>query len=264
MRKVIQTTKRFMKTCLALSFMLSLCAFSAHAEDAGKATIAVAANFTKTATDLEKKFEEKTGASIDLVFGSSGKLVAQIENKAPFDAFFSADAKRPTALETSKTAVAGTRFTYAIGQLVLWSPKEGYVDDKGEVLKKGKFAHVAIANPATAPYGAAAQKVLTGMGLWDSLQGKIVQGNNIGQTYQFVDSGNAELGFVALSQVTTPGKGISGSYWMIPSESYDGIVQQAIQLTENKVAADFLNYVKTDPEAIKIIESYGYGVPASK
>jgi molybdate transport system substrate-binding protein len=168
--------------------------------------------------------------------------------------------ERPRRLESEGVAVPGSRFTYAVGRLVLWSAKPGVVDPKGDVLRNGDFRKLAIANPTLAPYGAAARQLLLAMDLWDRLQGRLVVGQNIGQTHQFVASGNAELGLVALSQVEAPGRPLKGSHWIVPRRLYEPIQQQAVRLDESRAARRFMEFVR-GPEAARIIESYGYGVP---
>ena len=192
--------------------------------------VAVASNFTRAMTDLAHRFETNTGDKVNLVFGSTGKHYAQIINGAPFDAFFAADSKRPSRLEEQAYAVAGSRFTYATGKLILWSPKAGNVGPAAKVLTDGNFYYLAIANPKLAPYGRAAKEVLQSRGLWQAMQGKTVRGENIGQAFQFVKSGNAELGFIAYSQVKLPGQPVTGSYWLVPQELYTPIEQQAVLL----------------------------------
>ncbi len=225
--------------------------------------VAVAANFTKPMEEIAAAFEKSTGHSAKLSFGSSGKFVAQIENGAPFEVFLSADENNPLKLEQSGAAVAGSRFVYALGKLVLWSAKSGYVDDQGQILSKGGFQHLAIADPKLAPYGAAALEVLKSMGLQEKLQPLMVQGENIAQTLQFVSTGNAELGFVALSQVIENGKIANGSGWIVPSSQYAPIKQGAVLLSlgaENPAAKALLDYLKSAP-ALAIIEKYGYDLP---
>jgi len=222
--------------------------------------VAVASNFSDAIKSISQRFEEKTGHKVVLIFGSTGKHYAQIKNGAPFDVFFAADTKRPELLEQEGISRAGTRFTYAIGKLVLWSPKPGYVDTDGKLLGKGKFKHLAIANPKLAPYGKAAQQVLQARGLWSNFRGRMVRGENIGQTFQFVKSGNAELGFIASSQVIRPDSSIPGSIWKIPQSLYSPIKQQAVLLKNNTLAAEFLAFVK-DPAALEIIQGFGYGTP---
>lgn len=222
--------------------------------------VAVASNFADAITEIARRFERQSGRKVVLSFGSTGKHYAQIKNGAPFDLFLSADAQRPKLLETDGAGVAGTRFTYAIGRVVLWSPAGGLVDGAGAVLRSGGFDHLAIANPRLAPYGAASQQVLEALGLWDELQSRIVRGENIGQTLQFVRSGSAELGFVALSQITRPGRTPRGSYWEPPQSLYTPIEQQAVLLKDSAPARAFVDYLRGD-EAAKIIRGYGYRLP---
>jgi molybdate transport system substrate-binding protein len=195
-----------------------------------------------------------------LSFGSTGKLYAQIKNGAPFALFFSADAERPQLLEQEGLAVPGCRFTYAIGKLVLWSPRPGYVDAEGDVLGRGDFRYLAMANADLAPYGRAAQQVLVARGLDAGLRNRIVRGEDISQTLQFVRSGNADLGFVAWSQVMRPGRPVEGSYWEVPQALYTPIEQQVVLLKEGETARAFLDFVRSS-EAVDLIRSYGYGTP---
>lgn len=222
--------------------------------------VAVASNFTHAMQDIKQQFEQQSGHEIDLIFGSTGKIYAQIINGAPFDAFFAADVTRPERLEQEKRIQPGSRFSYAIGQVVLWSPDNTLVDDKAEVLQSGQFRHLAIANPKLAPYGKAAQQVLQVKGVWKKWQDKIVRGENIGQTFQFVKSGNAELGFVALSQLKSAAAGNNGSTWVAPAELYDPIEQQAVQLTDKAAVTALMDFVKSDA-ARQIIHHYGYNTP---
>ncbi len=224
--------------------------------------VAVAANFTKPMTDIAEAFEKTTGHSAKLSFGSSGKFVAQIENGAPFEVFLSADDKAPAKLEQSGFAVANSHFTYAIGKLVLWSATANLVDAQGEILSKGGFKHIALADPKLAPYGAAALEVLKNKNLLNKLQPLFVQGENIAQTYQFVSTGNAELGFVALSQVIDNGKISSGSAWQIPENLYTPLHQEAVLLKkgeDNPAASALMQFLKS-PEAKAIISKYGYSL----
>ena len=207
-----------------------------------------------------KQFEASTNHKVKLIFGSTGKHYAQIRNGAPFDAYFAADARRPVLLEQEELALPGTRFTYAIGKVILWSPMAAYVDAQANVLKQGGFRHLAIANPKLAPYGRAAQQILQARGLWDSMQGSMVRGENIGQTFQFVKSGNAELGFVAYAQVKRPGHPVEGSWWEVPQALYTPIEQQAVLLKEGEAARAFMSFIQGDA-ALEIIQGYGYGVP---
>lgn len=219
--------------------------------------VAVASNFSETMKALVDGFEANTDHEVTLIIGSTGKQYAQIINGAPFDLFFAADMERPKLLEREGLALPDTRFTYAVGKLVLWSPKTDYVDPEGSVLKRGDFRFLAIANPKLAPYGKAAQEALEELGLWDGLTGKIVRGENITQAYQFVKSGNAELGFVAYSQVISPNRPTEGSHWEVSQALYTPIEQQAVLLKDSPTARAFLSYIQSN-EALKIIREYGY------
>jgi molybdate transport system substrate-binding protein len=225
---------------------------------AAETNVAVAANFTAAAKDIAAAFKQKTGHDAVLSFGSSGQFFTQIKQDAPFQVFLSADDERPKKLAEEGLGVKDSVFTYAVGKLVLWSKNAGLV--KGEsTLKDGKFAKIAIANPKAAPYGAAAVETLKAANAYDALESKIVQGNNIGQTFQFVDSGNAELGFVALSQLA--GK-TEGSRWLVPQALYTPIRQDAVLLKKgesNEAAKAFLAFLK-GPEARAVIEKYGYAM----
>ena len=236
--------------CLALLISLT----PAHA---GQAHIAVAANFTATLNALVKQFEAGSEHRILISSGSTGKLYAQIKNGAPFDILLAADSERPQLLEQEKLAVPGSRFTYAAGRLVLWSLQAALVDQQGAALTQMRFKHLAIANPKTAPYGVAAREALEKMGLWQQVQPRLVQGEDIGQTFQFVASGNAELGLVALAQAKSAQQ---GAYWVVPPAYYQPIAQQAVLLEkarDNAAARDFLAFLKT-PAAGLIIERFGY------
>ncbi len=225
--------------------------------------VAVASNFTKPMTEIAAEFEKATGHSAKLSFGSSGKFVSQLENGAPFEVLLSADEKGPQKLEQAGLAVAGSHFTYALGKLVLWSATPDYVDDQGKILTIGGFKHLALADPKLAPYGAAAIEVLKGLNLQDKLSPLFVLGENIAQTYQFISTGNAELGFVALSQVIENGHCATGSCWIIPDDRHAPIRQDAVLLSkgaENPAAPALLDYLKSAP-ALAIIEKYGYALP---
>ncbi len=227
---------------------------------AAEVSVAVAANFTAPMQKIASAFEQDTGHKAVLSFGSTGKFYAQIKNGAPFQILLSADDETAARLESEGAAVSGTRFTYATGRLVLWSKQAGVVDDKGDVLHKGAFDHIAIADPKLAPYGAAALEVINKLGLVSELQPKFVQGENIGQAYQFVVTGNAALGFVALSQVTSDGKIREGSAWVVPANLHKPIRQDAIVLTpgkDNPAATALMAYLKGD-KAKSIILSFGY------
>lgn len=245
---------------IILAVSLVLLSAMAHAETT---LVAVAANFTKPMTEIAEAFEKASGHSAKLSFGSSGKFVAQLENGAPFEVFLSADDKSPLKLEQSGLAVAGSRFTYAIGKLLLWSGNPGLVDAQGQILSNGEFKHLALADPKLAPYGAAAEEVLQKLGLFEKLQPLFVQGENIAQTHQFISTGNAELGFIALSQVIENGKLGSGSGWIVPENLYHPILQDAVLLktgAANPAAQALLAFLKSPP-ALAIIEKYGYALP---
>lgn len=222
--------------------------------------VAVAANFTAPMKLIAAEFERETGHRAVLSFGATGKFYAQIVNGAPFDIFLSADDATPARLEKEGAVASGSRFTYATGELVLWSAQPELVDGQGEVLKKGDFKKIAIAAPKLAPYGAAAVETLTQLGLMDKLLPRLVQGESIGQTYSFVATGNAELGFVALSQVYEGGKIKSGSAWIVPDKLHSPIRQDAALLTrarDNKAAVALLTFLKTE-KAKAVIRSFGY------
>ena len=221
--------------------------------------LAVASNFSEPIKVIAMQYEKHTGHRLILVFGSTGKHYAQIINGAPFDIFLAADIRRPQLLEQQGIAIAGSRFTYARGRLVLWSLTADYVDIEGEVLAYGEYQRLAIANPKLAPYGKAAQQVLQSKGLWEVLQQRLVRGESIGQAYQFVRSGNAELGLIAYSQIKQPGHTNTGSYWLIPQALYQPIDQQAVLLKENEVARSFMSYLQTQ-EVKKIITKFGYDI----
>jgi molybdate transport system substrate-binding protein len=226
---------------------------------ADEVQVAVAANFTAPMQKIAPDFEKDTGHKIVAAYGATGKFYAQIKNGAPFEVLLTADDETPVKLEKEGAAVAGSHFTYAIGKLVLWSAKPGVIDDAGEVLKKGGFDHIALANPKLAPYGAAAIETMKALGTYDALQARIVTAENIGQAYQFISSGNAELGFVALSQVLKDGK-IEGSAWIVPAKYYTQIRQDAVMLDKGRgkpAAEALLKYLKGD-KARAVIKSYGY------
>ena len=230
---------------------------------AGEVNAAVAANFTAPVEQIVALFQKETGHTVKLSFGSSGKFTAQIKEGAPFDVFLAADEKNPKLLEESGLAIANSRFVYALGKLVLWSAKPGYVDDKGAVLKNGSFNKLAYADPKLAPYGLAAKETLESLGLWNSVQSKLVTGESITQTYQFAATGNAELAFIALSQITKDGKVTEGSWWIVPSNLYNPIRQSAVQLSAAKnpaAAKAFLDFLKS-AKAVAIIRSFGYELP---
>ncbi len=243
--------------CSALLLCLS---FTASADEV---QVAVAANFTAPMQKIAEAFARDTGHRAVLAFGATGKFYAQINNGAPFDVLLAADEQTPQRLEDDGQGVAGSRFTYAIGSLVLWSAREGYVDPQGRVLTDGDFRHLALANPKTAPYGAAALQTLEKLGLRERLQPRFVQGENIAQTHQFVASGNAELGFIALSQVIEDGGIARGSAWRVPADQHQPIRQDALLLQRgehNPAARALLDYLRS-ASAVALIRAYGYEVP---
>ena len=253
---------RFLMKKRVIPFALSVLAAIASPAMAAEVHVAVAANFTAPVQAIAAEFEKDTGNKVIASFGATGQFYAQIRNGAPFEIFLAADDSTPAKLETEKAAVPGSRFTYATGKLALWSAKEGYVDDKGEVLKKNDYTHLSIANPKTAPYGLAATQVLAKLGLTQTVASKIVEGQNISQAYQFIASGNAELGFVALSQIYKDGKISGGSAWIVPGELHEPIKQDAVILEkgkDNPVAKQFVDYLK-GPKAAAVIKAYGYAL----
>lgn len=222
--------------------------------------IAVASNFVSTLRVLSSHFERAYHFRVKMIPGSTGKLYAQIRNGAPFDLFLAADVHRPRLLEESGTGVPGTRFTYAHGRLVLWSARKGYVDDHGEVLETGRYRHLAMANPRLAPYGNAARTTLEKLGLWSRVQARLVYGENVAQTYQFVAGGNAELGFVALSQLRRSGERDAGSHWVVPPSLYPPIRQQAVLIHDTPPARAFMSFLHNET-AQAIIRAHGYAIP---
>jgi molybdate transport system substrate-binding protein len=246
--------------CTLTAVTLMTVSIISHAETT---LVAVAANFTKPMNEIAIAFEQETGHVAKLSFGSSGKFVTQIENSAPFEVFLSADNESPAKLQKGGFAVAKSDFTYAIGTLVLWSASPNVVDEQGQVLNKGDFKHIALADPKLAPYGVAAIEVLKSKKLLEKLTPLFVQGENIAQTYQFVSTGNAELGFVALSQVIDDkGKISAGSAWLIPENLYAPLKQDAVLLSKgesNPAAVALLKFLKSK-SALAIIKKYGYGL----
>lgn len=248
---------RRVQACLIL---LALWSAAQAAEVQSVVRVAAAANFASPLKALAADFEKDTGHKMVLSAGATGKLYAQIKGGAPFDVFLAADDETPARLEKEGDAVAGSRFTYATGTLVLWSAQAGTVDARGEVLKSGNFKHLAIAAPKLAPYGAATIQTLTQLGLMDRLQARLVQGESIGQTYSFVASGNAELGFMALSQVYENGKITKGSGWIVPARLHSPLRQDAVMLVRgrgNPAASALLAFLKTE-KTRTVIRSFGY------
>lgn len=251
-----------MRPQLRLLSALVLTAFAQGAAWAAEANVAVAANFAEPIKAIAAVLEKTTGHTLKISTGASGAFVTQIKNGAPFDIFLSADNERPELLEKEGFAQAGTRFTYATGKLVLWSSKVGRADAQGEVLKAADLGKVAFANPKTAPYGAAAVQVMEKMGLTASLAPKLVQGESIGQTFNFVRTGNADVGFVAMSQVLEGGKLKDGSMWVIPQSNYGAIQQDAVILKRgaNNEAAHALAKLLQSSNIKELIRSYGYDI----
>lgn len=241
----------------------AICLALASPARADEVRVAVASNFTAPAKALSAAFEKSTGHKLQLSAGATGKLYAQIKAGAPFDVFLSADDATPTKLEQEGAAVAGSRFSYAIGKLVLWSAQPGLVDAQGAVLKTGSFKHLAIASPKLAPYGTAAEQALSKLGLLQALAARLVHGESIGQTYSFVASGNAELGFVALSQLVEQSRSGMGSSWVVPSDLYRALRQDAVLLRnghDKPAAKALLAFLKTEQTKM-LIRSFGYETP---
>ncbi|MCJ8204028.1 molybdate ABC transporter substrate-binding protein [Pseudomonas sp. RGM2987] len=234
--------------------------FSIGAVQAAEVQVAVAANFSAPIQAMAADFEKDTGHKLVAAYGATGQFYTQIKNGAPFEVFLAADDTTPARLESEGDAIKGSRFTYAVGSLALWSAKDNYVDDQGQVLKHDGFQHLSIANPKAAPYGLAATQVLDKLGLAAQVKNKLVEGQNITQAYQFISTGNAELGFVALSQIYKDGKLTSGSAWIVPAELHDPIKQDAVILDkgrDNPAAAALMDYLK-GPKAAAILQAYGY------
>ena len=247
-----------------LAFILSTAFVCARAK-AEEVTVAVAANFTAPMQKIAQAFEQDTGHKAKLVFGSTGKFYAQIKNGAPFAVLLSADDETPARLEKEGAAIAGTRFTYAVGRLALWSKNPALVDNKGQVLlsnttDKNNFKKLAIADPKLAPYGVAAMEVLMRMGVLSKVAPKLVQGDSIGQAFQFVMTENAELGLVALSQISMDGRISQGSAWVVPQSLYTPLKQDAVLLAlgkDNAAALTLMKYLQSE-RAQAIIRAYGY------
>ena len=258
MLRLPSTTRDVRNQWLHAVGLLAVAAWAPGQVAAEEIRIAVATNFSAAMNDLVERFELETEHTVLVSSGSTGSHYAQIKNGAPFEAFFAADAERPRLLEQEGVVIPGSRLLYATGRLVLWSPEPGYVDDRGRVLDTGNFRKLSIANPELAPYGAAARETLLARGLWERLVPRLVLGQDIGQAYAFVQTRNAELGFVALAQVRQPGKPIEGSYWIVPESLHRAIEQEAVLLRDVPAARAFFEFVK-GPAAREIIRAYGYG-----
>lgn len=244
-----------------LQHLLTLfaCACSV-ASQAAEVSVAVAANFAAPMAQIATAFEQDTGHKAVLSLGSTGKLYAQIRNGAPFHVFLSADQETPARLEQDQQVVPGSRFTYAVGRLVLWSRQSALVDERGEVLRQGRFERIAMADPRLAPYGAAAVQVMDRLNVRRALQGRLVQGENIATAFQWVHTGSATLGFVALSQVMVDGKIAQGSAWVVPTTMHTPLRQDAVALNAgqgNPAAAALLTYLKSE-RARSIMRAFGY------
>lgn len=222
--------------------------------NAGEVVVAVASNFTATLEQIARQFETSTDHEVTIVSGATGRHYAQIVNGAPYDVFLAADSETPARLAAQGFS-QGDPVTYAQGRLALWSHEADMVDGEGAVLRSSTFRNLAIANPRLAPYGQAAIEVLQGLGLYEDLESRLVMGENIAQTFQFVDTGNAQLGFVAYSQVLTNGQ--AGSWWLVPSTRHSPLTQDAVLLTDNPVAREFLQFITQDAAVAFILES-GY------
>lgn len=230
---------------------------------AGEVRVAVAANFSAPMVRIAALFEQESGHKVKVSLGSSGKFYAQIKSGAPFDVLLAADEEIPKRLEQEGLALPGSRFVYARGALVLWSAQAGYVDAQVAVLGRGMYGKIAIADPKLAPYGMAAKQTLEKLAMWNALQDKLLKGENITQAYQFVATENAELGFVALSQIMQDGKVSSGSWWRVPAEMHKPIRQGAVMLSSARDRAAtqaFLEFLKSD-KAKGVMHGYGYEAP---
>ena len=250
-----------MKSTLARGlFALSFAAFALSAR-ADEIQVAVAANFAGAAQKIAADFEHDTGHAVKLSFGATGKFYAQIVAGAPFDVLLAADQATPGKLVAEGKAVPATLHTYAIGRLVLWSADPGVVDGKGDVLKSDKWKHLSVADAKLAPYGQAAKETLAALKLTDAVKSRLVTGENIGQALQFVQTGNAELGFVALGQVQPPdGSRVPGSMWLVPDNLYAPIRQDAVVIAAtkaSKAATEFVDYLAGDKARV-VIKAYGY------
>ncbi|WP_151633557.1 molybdate ABC transporter substrate-binding protein [Noviherbaspirillum aerium] len=250
--------ENILQRTLPMFTALLLCSLSQAAE----VHVAVASNFSAPMKAIAAQFETDTGHKVMISSGATGKFYAQIRNGAPFELLLAADDEVPARLEAEGLGIAGSRFTYSIGKLVLWSARPGLVDSQGEVLKKAAFDKLSIANPRLAPYGAAAVEVMKSLNVYAAVEPKLVMGENIAQTYQFVHAGNAALGMVAMSQVYEDGKLRSGSAWIIPSQLYRPIRQDAVLLQKganNPAARELIRFLKAE-KARDVMRRHGYEV----
>ncbi len=222
--------------------------------------VAVAANFSGTMQAIAQAFEQESGHQVRIITGATGKFYAQVKHGAPFQVLLAADTQTPLLLEQEGFAVTGSRFTYAIGHLALWSQQAELVDAQGEVLRSTRFKRLALADPRLAPYGAAAMQVLDRMGLLAQVKDRLVQGESVGQTYQFVATGNADLGFIASSQLVVDAKRIGGSTWMVPQALYSPLRQDAVLLKSGQANAAALALMRflQSPRARALMRDNGY------
>ena len=248
---------RTLATLLATATLVSLCPGQVLGDDI---RVAAASNSRAVLQELAARFEKDSAHELVLIFGSTGKHYAQIVNGAPFDVFLAADAERPQKLEAAGLTVEGSRFTYALGRLVLWSADGRLVDAESRTLETADFRRLAIANPGLAPYGRAAIEAIDKLGQREDVKDKLVMGENVGQAFQFVVSGNAELGLVARSQLHQGDRPMQGSWWLVPESLHEPIEQQAVQVKAGKAAEDFLAFLRSE-KAVEIFRAYGYGVP---
>jgi len=260
----MRTKERWVFKRLLIGIVIGGFVFAWQHSAADEIKVAVASNFVNPVTLIAEQFEAEFEHTVTLIPGSTGRHYAQILNGAPFDVFLAADSLKPQRLEQQGFALANSRFTYAVGKLVLWSPVGNYVDTRGDVLDRANFRYLTIANPKVAPYGLAAQQVLQARGHWDALNNgtsdaRLIRAENINQAYQFVHSKNAELGFVAYSQIKSLISDRVGSFWLVPQALYTPIEQQAVLLKDNDAARTFLAFLRTD-KVQRIIQGYGYDV----
>jgi len=246
-----------------IAVVMILCGLMSSPVKAGEVSVAVASNFAATMERLAPLFQKESGHTLKLTPGASGKLYAQIKKGAAFDVFLSADEELPKRMMQEGTAVAGSRFIYAAGRLVLWSAQPGFVDDKGLVLNRGNFNLLAIPNPVNSPYGVAAKETLTKLTMWNAMQRKLDKGDDVIETYRFAASERTELAFIPLSQVMRDGKVGAGSWWLVPPEMHNPIHQSAVLLTATKdpaAAKAFLAFLKSE-KAVKVMRGFGYEFP---
>ncbi len=252
-----------MKRLISLALVSSSAVLTVNSVSAGEISVAVAANFTAPMKEIVAIYEKDTGNKVLASFGATGQFYAQIKNGAPYQVLFAADAKTPAKIEKEGLGVVGTAQPYAYGKLVLWSAQTDFVKEDKSFILEGAVKKIAVANPKLAPYGEAAYQTMESWGNLKEASAKFVTGDNIGKTYQFVKTGNTQVGFVALSQVYKDGKMTSGSGWVIPIDLYKPIRQDSVILNPGKNDSDvtaFMQFMKTSPKVRAVIESYGYGL----